>query len=349
MCNFGVMKIYRLLYMVVCGLAAMLAACGHSDSFKVKGTMAGGESINLRFVYYTAGGVRTGLTASTDGKFEFEGFAPELAAVEVYDNEYRLLGRFVAVNGDDIDLRIDRRNMYREKVTGNEINKALTEFYNANADALAQPDSPVRNRIVADYVAANPGSVLSQLLIVTEIDASSETGALMADSLTSVLMPEARVLEIAEPFTKINSRVTDTLALAPITAITYKARGNRTATFATQRKGLSVIAVSDGTHGRDSVLEAIRELARHEKEGRFALLDLSVDTDTLVWTRSIRNDSATWEQGWAAGAISGQSLDRLGIPFVPYFILTDSTGRQLWRGRSAKEIVSRTMEEIKTN
>lgn len=328
---------------IVCML---LAGCGHGDSFRVKGTMDDGSSINLRFVYYTDGTVRTALTASTEGKFEFEGRSANPAAVEVYDNDYRLLGRFVASNGEDIGLRINRKNPYLGKASGNDVNLALTEFYNANADMLAGQDVVARNKAVAEYVKSHPDSPVSRLLLVTEFDASSSDASLLADSLFRLMAPEAQLADIAEPFACLNAHLVDEQAHTPVIAITYKSKGNRTSTFIPQRTPFSVISVSDGTHGRDSVLEALRTLARHEKGGRLAVIDLSVDPDTIAWARTVRTDSATWAQGWVAGSISGQSLDRLGISAIPYFILTDSTGTQLWRGSSAAEIVARAEKLI---
>lgn len=341
--TFGQMK---RVCVIISMLVVLLASCGHSDTFRVAGSIADGSSINIRFVYYTDGGIQTGLTASVDGKFEFEGRSPEMAAVEVYDNDYRLLGRFVAQNGEDIKLKIDRGNVYLGTASGNDFNKLLTEFYNTNAETLAKSDSPERNKFIADYVATHSGSPLAQLILATEIDASTEEGAALADSLMKGISPEARTIALAEPFVMLNSRVGSEAAHEPIAAITYKAAGNRTETFITQRTPLSVISVSDDGHGRDSVVEAIRKLAKYEKKGRLAVIDLSVDADTMIWRRSVKNDSATWKQGWAAGAISGQSLDKMGIPAVPYFILTDSAGTQLWRGRSATAIVSQTVSRL---
>lgn len=323
-------------------LAACMAACGHNESFRVKGTVTDGSSINLRFVYYTDNAVRTGLTASTEGKFEFEGSALQPAAVEVYDNEYRLLGRFVATNGEDIELNIDRKNMYLNQVSGNDLNRQLTEFYNANSDELAKPDSPERNKIIADYAKANSDNPLARLLIVTEFDASTDDVIRFCDSLLRAMPTDVISFDLADSFMALNSRVASDSSHNPIAAITYKKAGNRVATFVPQRSRFSVISISDGAHGRDSVVSALRKLAAHEKKGQFALIDLCVDADTLTWTRTIRNDSATWTQGWAAGSISGQSLGRLGVPALPYFILADSAGRQIWRGGSVSEIVMRT-------
>lgn len=325
----------------------MTVSCGHSDSFRVKGSLVQGESINLRLVYYSGGNVHTALTASTDGKFEFEGSAPELTAVEVYDNEYRPLARFLASNGQDIDLRIDRRNSYKNSIGGNDYNRAVSRFFNENADALSAPSSPARNRLVARFVENNSDNPASFLLIATEIDASSETGRILADSLLSMINADTHSVDINLPFAEMTRRVGSRKAREPLQPITYKARGNHNETFVPSRKALNVVSVSDATHGRDSVLAALHRLAPHLIRGNLDILDLSVDADTAAWVRSIRNDSASWSQGWVAGSISGQALDRLGVPSVPFFIIADSTGRQIWRGTSAAEAVSRTIENSK--
>lgn len=313
-----------------------LTGCGHSDSFKVKGELTDGASINLRLVYYVDNTVRTALTASIEGKFNFEGHAPEDVAVEVYDNEYRLLGRFVARNGDDIALRLDHKNAYLSEADGNEVNRELTRFYNDHAEALAGGSGLERNRLIADYVSEHPDSRVAQLLMATEFDASTERGAIEADSLINLMGGYGSMLALAQPFVEIGRRIADDASREPIVAITYKNRANKVDTYTPGRSAYSLIAVADTDHGRDSVVEAIRALMPQRK--RVEVLELSVDPDTMIWSRTIRRDSAEWKQGWAAGSISGQSLGRLAVPKVPYFIVTDSTGRQLWRGGSATEM-----------
>lgn len=329
--------LHTIKYALLTILMAALGACSSKSSFSVEGTLADGASINLRLVYYVGDAVHTGLVASTDGHFEFSASAPEMAAVEVYDNDYRLLARFAATDGDHIKLRIDRSNMYRNTASGNELNKAITEFYNANADILAGNNTDERNRLIADYVDNHSASPVAQFLLVTEFDAFAEDASAQADSLMSTLAPEARAFAFADGFARLSAEAN--ASTDPIAAVTFKARGNKTETFITGRQARSVIVISAADRGRDSVLQTIRQIAKKEKDGKLAILDLSVDADTMIWTRSIKNDSATWKQGWAAGSISGQSLGRMAVPAVPYFIIVDSAGHQIWRGRQASELL----------
>ena len=343
--NFDVMKPwhYHIIYLV---LSAVMSACGHSDTYRIKGTLTDEASINLRIISYYDGAAHTALTAATDGKFQFEGTVGGPSVVEIYDNDYRILSRFIARNGDDIDLRIDRTNLYKGSANGNDFNKQLYAFYNEYADTLVSQDTAFRNKLVADYVASHPGDPVAQIIFAAEFDSSAEADAMTADSVYSLLAPESYIFDFATPVSRLNSRIGDEASRQPVAAFTYKTKNNRTATFTPQRHRFNVIAVSDGVRGRDSVVEALRKIAKYQNKNRLEILDLNVDSDTLVWSQTIRADSATWTQGWAAGAISGQALHRLALPGIPYFILTDSTGRQLWRGRSASEIASRTVEAV---
>lgn len=341
------MRLTHLFLCIFClVLGTLLMGCGHSDTFRVKGSVEDGASINIRFIYIADGAVRSGLTASVDGKFEFEGSAASPAYVEVYDNDYRLLGRFIAVNGDDISLNLNRKNRYLTKVGGGNLNRELTEFYNANADSLLFGTVNTRNNLVSDYVAEHPASALSLILLSTDFDASRDKDALLCDSLISTFDPDVFEFDIVGTTSRLAERVANSSTREPVQALIYKVRGNRNETFVPSRQKYSVISISDASHSRDSVRRALKHLARHQKDGRFAILDLSADTDTTIWVRSIANDSATWKQGWAAGSISGIALNRLGIPSIPYFILIDSTGSQVWRGPSYSEVVSRAVEAL---
>jgi len=319
-----------------------LVACGHDDTFHVKGELDDGASINLRFIYYANGGVASGITASNNGKFIFEGRSASPALVEVYDNDYRLMGRFVARNGEDIDLVINRKNPYLTKASGNELTLRLSAFFNANAESLVSRSEAGRNAAVAEYVKAHADDPVSDILLATEFDA---TGCeLLADSLYSLIQPDARFNGISAPMAEQLSRVA--AARRTLSPIPYRVTGNRREMYEPKRRGIAMLVFSDRRSGRDSVLTALRRLAHHRSKDRFEVFDLSMDGDTTMWRNTVIADSATWRQGWVPGAVMGRGVEELGIPTLPYFILADSTGRQLWRGSSTTAAVSETVKYL---
>lgn len=316
-------------------LAAMLlctASCGNSDTFTVTGSIAGNPSMNLRVIYYTDGKVFTGVTAVRDGDFAFEGTAPEDALVELYDNEYRLITRLVARNGDEIKVEYDPGDHSSIHIKGNPAAERWAEFSRNTAGA----DAAARNAAVEAYVSANTADPLSALLVMTEYDARTGSPS-VADSLLTLLAPEARATDITAGYNAILDHINSTTSRSAISTIPYLAPGGRTKVFNPRKSDMSLIAVSARGEGRDSIVAVLRKLHDHKTKRKLELLDLSVDPDTVTWSVGLRRDSAKWTTGWVAGSISGLALDRLGLPSVPYFIVTDSAGRQLWRGPEIDE------------
>lgn len=329
-------------------IAVLTASCGHSDSFRVEGRLADGKAINLRIIYYSDGAVVTGITASKDdGKFIFEGHLSSPALVEIYDNDYRLLGRMVASPGDDLEATLNTSQAYLSEVKGNKDSEEWSKFLNTNAEMLQSRQTDARNALIAKYVQEHPDSHVSELLMMTEYDASADGAAAMADSLLGVINPEIREKGYSVGYGLIVDRVGRQAAKEKVQPIPYRKTGNKTALFKPSEKPYSLLAFTNDRSGRDTVVPELRKLMNDMPRRRFNVVELSMDIDTVVWARSIRTDTAAWIQGWVAGAISGQSIDRLGLPDVPYYILADSTGHQIWRGKSLKEATTQLRNCLK--
>lgn len=325
-------KIRLILKMALAVMLLGTTACGNSDTFTVSGSIAGNPSMNLRVIYYTDGKVFTGVTAVRDGDFAFEGTAPEDALVELYDNEYRLITRLVARNGDEIKVDFDPRDRSKLQIKGNPAAERWAEFSRKTADA----DAAARNAAVEAYVTANTGDPVSAMLVMTEYDCRTGSASI-ADSLLTLLAPEARATDITAGYNAMLDHLNSTTSRSTVSTIPYLAPGGRTKVFNPRRADISLIAVSRRGDERDSIVAVLRKLHNHKTKQHLELLDLSIDPDTVTWSVGLRRDSVKWTAGWVAGSISGLALDRLGVPAVPYFIVTDSAGRQLWRGTEIDE------------
>ena len=314
-------------YLLPLLLLLVATACSDDSRFTVKGTMEGAPTTNLRFCYYNGDAFVQGLTAVRDGEFNFGGRTREPAMIELFDNEYRPLGRLYAANGDEITCHVDPANQYRLTASGNRELERWTRWLNDHAGQLLiqrEADS-----LVEAYVAAHRADVVSTLLVVTMADASTPRGLHRADSLMSLIEPAARPMAITGSF---NAMIEAALQgpearLHDFAAHIYK-EGRDTVRISSQPLWLVTVS-ADGADRRDSLLPLLREL-----EGRKAapaILDISVDMDTLAWRRVVRRDSAQWRQAWIPGGTAAPGLDSLAIPVLPFYIVADSTGRQLLR------------------
>ena len=98
---------------------------------------------------------------------------------------------------------------------------------------------------------------------------------------------------------------------------------------------LSLIVISDNKSGRaDSIVPQLRRLRRTYNDKTAGHSGLFGRRDTTVWKQSIRNDSSRWLQGWGAGSLASPAISRLGVRSLPFFVVADSTGKQLYRGLS---------------
>lgn len=326
-------------FAVVVALLIALAGCSKDKFFEVTGTIKGNPTMNIRYVYYNGQTLINGVTAARDGKFGFRADSDDPVMVELYDNDYRLLGRLYAANGDKIKCQLDPKNPYLSTYEGNDVSKRYAGFTVKNADKLIKHDQDA-NRLIADYVRANPADIVSAMLIVGSYDASRDIRG--ADSLLLALKAEARPENITSYYEFQISRVATTDAFDAVLPMTLRDRRDSLVSYNPRRSRNTLLVFSDQESGRaDSILPELHRLHKKYDSKRLAIIDFSVDPDTLVWKSGTRADSAAWLQTWAAASLSAPAISRLGIPTVPYFIVTDSLGNQLYRGVSLSQALEK--------
>ena len=323
-------------------LATVISGCSGPDSFEVKGHVKGDATINLRALYYVDGALQSSIFPADRGSFSFKGRAPEGAVVEILDNDYRLLGRFYAENGDEIDVTIDPKSPAAMKVEkGNEAAIRWAQWLNANAKILDGRNSKAINALVAKYVKAHPQDIVSTLIVTTVYDASADPEG--ASKLLSSIAPEARPTALTDAFATLLTYADTSAGKRRVSPLTLMAQGDTVTTFSPRKHRLSLLVFSDENSGRaDSIVPALRRLRKAHTDKALGIIDISLDTDTLAWQSSTRNDTATWDAAWGTGGIASAALRPLAIPRLPYFIVTDSVGSQIYRGAS----ISQTLKKI---
>lgn len=322
-------------------LATVISGCSGPDSFEVKGHVKGDATINLRALYYVDGALQSSIFPADRGSFSFKGRAPEGAVVEILDNDYRLLGRFYAENGDEIDVTIDPKSPAAMKVEkGNEAAIRWAQWLNANAKILDGRNSKAINALVAKYVKAHPQDIVSTLIVTTVYDASADPEG--ASKLLSSIAPEARPTALTDAFATLLTYADTSAGKRRVSPLTLMAQGDTVTTFSPRKHRLSLLVFSDENSGRaDSIVPALRRLRKAHTDKALGIIDISLDTDTLAWQSSTRNDTATWNAAWGTGGIASAALRPLAIPRLPYFIVTDSVGSQIYRGASISQALKK--------
>lgn len=341
----------RIITYLTFAVMALLTLSGCSDNdgrFTIKGTVAGQRTMNLRMVYNGNDVTNNVLLAAREGKFEFEGHAPaDGALLEILDNEFRPLGRMLVEDGGEYKVAVNPADLYAFRAEGSELNQRWTDWVAQNRATLAKRNAGDINALVAKYVKANPTDKLSTLLLVSEYNAAADPAG--AQALAKAIAKEARPDALIQSWLSANSRIDGTAAAVKVLPIKYFDRQDTISTFRPADARVNLLVFSNQYSGRkDSIVKELRRLDKKRAAGRFAMLDVNLDGDTITWRREARNDTVTWPTAWAAGSVAAPGVDRLQVVDLPFFIVADNAGKQIYRGRSLKKAVA-TVDSLTKN
>ena len=315
-------------------IVAMLCACGSKDKFEIEGTLAGGETQSLRFIYYGDGAVKVIPGAARDGKFKVEGVSAEPAIVDILANDGRVIGRVFAANGDRITCNLNRTAPWEIEVEGTDENVRWSGFIRDNAGAYSKADTAAVNSAIASYIKSHPDDVVSTLLLVTGYDCHEDPTS--ATHLLEAINPEVRPMSLAGPLVTMLSGVSS--RPDSIGAFRYYYNADTLRLFDRRKAQVSLIsftAAADGAGRADSILRMLRSSRKDFSKGKLQILDLGLSTDSFTWRRSTRPDSAVWQQGWLPGSVATKGLENAAVGRLPWFVVSDSSGLILYRGSSA--------------
>lgn len=309
-------------FSVLAAVLLILAACTNTEQFRVNGVIEGKPTMNIRVGYWADGSYRTIVTAAREGEFEFFGSSRGPTIVEITDYDYRPLGRIYAQNGETFELHIDRSKPYETEVKGNDASERWARFYADNADAMG---SGAANDAIAKYIAGHPDDIVATLILLTSYDASRD--ALMADSLLSMIAPQARPSILTEGFTYSLQRLVADSATDSVASFRFQ-RADSADVFMPSANTVSLLAFTlENNDDYPALAEALETVARQlSKEAK--VYDMRVDPPRGY----LAPDTIKRITGYLIGGLTTPGVDRLGIARLPLFIVCDSAGVQLYRG-----------------
>lgn len=318
-------------------LALLLQSCSESENFVIEGQIKGIGSQNVTLTYFANGGLKSITTPANDGRFAFSASSPSatLALISVAPDNRRLVTAIVR-NGDKLTVEADIRQPYATDVKGNAESEAISGWIKENATILQNRNTTAVNRAVEKYVTANKNQ-LNALAILSSFF-TGEGNESKADSLFSILSPEARPVEVAQGFNIVVSSCLSAINNRPMPALTFYERCDSMVTISPLRHSATLFCIIDTEGGsRDSIATQLRYLTSNYPKSRFKAVEISTSPDSASWRASIGRDTTMWAQTWVQGSTSATPLRKLSIPRLPYFITTDSTGHTVYRGSSVSK------------
>lgn len=334
----------KILSIVIAVAALIVTGCGKKDHFTVLGRIDGLGSASVSLMYYANGVLQRLTTVSEGDKFRLDGDAPAptLALLDVRGTGR--LATLVVVNGDKIKITGIAGDPSSLKISGSSPSGKIAAWMKDNAGALRSGDTRAINASIAEFVGKNKGNTASTALLTAFYSMRGYESEV--DSLFALLDPAVRTPALTHNFNSLMAAQLASAASRELSSLTLYDRSDSVITFSTRRKSYSLIAIT-GTSPmqRDSIIPAMKRLADETPARRLGLLEISAAPDTAAWRSSISADTVPWRQTWEPVALTSHTLSRLAIPTVPFFIVTDSTGMQIYRGSS----VSHAASTIATN
>ena len=315
-------------------LAALIAAgCSKSDSFKVSGSIEGAGSSIVELLYCNDGSYTRLTTTAENGNFTLTGSSPSPAVAFLSVSNGSPLVELTVVNGADIHCDINPEKPFEVKIKGEKVNEEYAKFLNTNSEALSSADVARINDAVKAFVVRNSKSMAATVALITKFRAADNEIA--ADSLMSLIAPEARPANLLANYNDVLAGQLSAESRENVNAITLINRNDSVVRYNPFRYKMTLFAFTgDGKLSRDSILPGLRSLRKDYTEKRLALIEVNTSPDSAIWKRVTEKDTATWEQTWQPGSLASPSFRRLAVARIPFFIVVDSVGTQVYRGSS---------------
>lgn len=328
------------------GASLLAAACGRSDSFQVTASIDGLGVETLTLAYFADGHLQQ-VNAHPPEAGEpavFEGKSDSYTLARLLRADGTVVATFTVRNGDEVTIATTPRAEGAEKggsplprFGGSAAADSLEAFFASHARLVAAGPSGALNDTIAAYLGRNPRSAVSTLLLVSLFDAATRPEA--ADSLYNLLDISAKTPGLVDGWAEqLSMAVPDNIS-DKIAPLTLYGREDSTVTFVATAKSYSLLAFLAGNR-HDSIDSPMRALRKNHRKQRLQMIEIDMNADSASWNVAARRDSATWQRAWMPAGNASPALRRLNLPSFPFFIVADSTGRQLYRGRSASGAAS---------
>ena len=322
---------------LMCVLAgAMAVSCGNDEEFVINCEIKGLGEKGVEMLYFNRG-LRKAAFHPVGDKVSLRGSAPEMTVVEVYTLDNELLFSCVAQNGDELEVKMTLDDPASLKVKGNEVSEQYATFVTENAELLGSRDHAGINSLISKTVSEHPDRISSAVILTRFLMARGNE--LLADSLINLLTPEARPASLIKGFAAMVGEQVSSSARGDMRPITLRqgrdtlSGRDTTVRFVPSFHSYSLVAFTY-EHKSDTITNRLKALKQDYPKKRFEALEISLQNDSSSWRSAILGDSASWLQAWAPGGPASPQIRNLAVPSTPFFIVTDSTGHQLYRGRS---------------
>lgn len=315
----------------------LLAGCSGSREFRLDVASDDIGTQNVTLIYSADGAYHVENIPAIDGQFTATGSLSYPTFVEVYTSSGSLLGELIIDGGDHVEARLSALNPENISIKGNKDAETLAKFLDENRKLVEGDDFDGLNRAIEAFIRENPDRFVATVLLTRYF--TVEGYEKEAFELIQLIPDKYRRGNFTEGFEQMLdvSLAADTLTLTDVRAFS---RGDTATIFTPAGTKVNLLMLTDNnTRGADSIKTMIAALrGGNPDEETLRIVDFGCDRDTLSWKASLRALPEDYPKGvirlWLNAGMATEGIANAAPTTIPYFILTDSTGRPLFRGAS---------------
>ena len=237
----------------------------------------------------------------------------------------------VARNGDDPEVKMSLADPSKIEIKGNDDSRRYAAFLSANDSILRSGDAAAVNALIAREVRANPSYISSAMLLATVFNARGYE--LLADSLINTLTPEARPEGVIGGFAGLVGEQLTPAVRGDVRTMTFRAAPDTVVRYVPAMQSYSLL-VFVGRSKHDSIRSVLREMQSTLPKKRFTEIEMTVMSDSASRAALDSPRQRQVGPGMASRRRGSQRRESCPVPYVPFFIVTDSLGHQVYRGGS---------------
>lgn len=313
-------------------LLCLLSSCGGKDDFVIKCDIEGLGDHGVEIFYINSDGVQRSSFHPEGGKLTLRGSSKTPVLVEVFTSGGRQLFNVVAADGDKLEVKFDPKRPESLVIKGNKVSEEYAQFVTANHSLLERGQSQQLNRLIAGQVREHPDRLSSAAILVAHFNARGNE--MLADSLVRLLPDNPEIHSLIDNFSQLVAAQLQLSDDNKIGRLELPGMKDSLTVFVPSHQSYGLLLFTSSSANDLTSRRRLSELYKTYPRAKFQAVEICVDGDSASWAASIKSDSASWKHSWLPAGVAHYSLSSLKIPSLPYFILTDSAGRQVYRGPS---------------
>lgn len=325
----------------------ILTACVKSQ-FVLDFNLAPEITENYNVTYYatdTKGGLTVQAVASVrEGKCLLNGITKKPTILYVTERNSNLPLVIYAERGNKIKISGNSPDPISWTVEGNKINEELSAWRNEYAGMIKSNDKDSVNLAVEKYVKENSSNPVSTLLLLCYYDRSEDDRGYT--SLMYSLKGEAAKVGWLELVGRSDQLSEGYFQAASLHSVALRSNKDGADTVRTDGKNpVFMLFWQTGYDSKKEMIDSLKSLEKEYKDSVSIIADVCMDIDSIGWRSAIRNDSLkSVKRLWVPLGMTDPQMMKLKIQSLPYFIVFDKEGQQVYRGNKLYSAIKKYRE-----